>query len=68
MNEYLGIPELLYGVGTFILGAVIAWAILRNKYRNRTNDTVTEAATRAEYRHPNSYNPEKFRQELRPKG
>lgn len=67
MTQYHGLPELLYGVGTFVLGVVIAWGILRNKYRNRTNDAVTDAATREEYRHPDTYDPEKFRRELGPK-
>jgi hypothetical protein len=67
MTQYLGWPELLFGAGTFILGVLVAWAILRNKYRNRANDLVTDAVVREEYRHPSSYNPEKFRRELGPK-
>jgi hypothetical protein len=60
-------PELFFGIGAIILAAVIAWAILRNRARNRGNDRLTEAATREEYRHPGSYDPKKFRQGLKPK-
>jgi hypothetical protein len=67
MSQYNGWLELFYGVATFVLGAVLAWAVLRNKYRNRANDAVTDAATRAQYEHPESYNPEQFRRELGPK-
>lgn len=67
MNQYHGWLELFYGLGTFILGAAVAWAVIRNSQRNHANDAVTEAATREEYRHPNSYDPEKFRAQLQPK-
>jgi hypothetical protein len=60
-------PELFFGIGAIILAVVIAWAILRNRARNHGNDRLTEAATREEYRHPGSYDPEKFREGLKPK-
>jgi hypothetical protein len=67
MTQYHGIPELLFGVGVLILGVAIAWALVRNKYRNRANDAITDAATREQYTHPNSYDPNKFRHGLGPK-
>jgi hypothetical protein len=59
--------EVFFGIGTLILAAALAWAILRNRRRNRANDPITDAATREEYKHPASYNPEKYRAELHPK-
>jgi hypothetical protein len=48
-------PEVLYGVGAVILLAALVWGWANNKNRNRANDSVTEAATRAEYDHPETY-------------
>lgn len=67
MTQYHGWLELFFAVGGFALGAVLAWAAMRNSQRNRANDPITEAATREEYQHPDSYNPEKFRAQLHPK-
>lgn len=44
--------EIVYGLGALVLAGAIAWAILRNRARNRANDPLTEAATRADYDHP----------------
>jgi hypothetical protein len=60
-------PEIFFGIGAVILLAVIAWGVVRNRQRNRANDPITEAATREEYRHPNSYDEEKFKAQLHPK-
>jgi hypothetical protein len=60
-------PEIFYGIGAVILAAVIVWAILRNRTRNHANDPITDAATREEYRHPDGYDPEKFRAGLKPR-
>ncbi|WP_293677503.1 hypothetical protein [uncultured Phenylobacterium sp.] len=44
--------EIVYGLGALVLAGGIVWAILRNRARNRANDPLTEAATRADYDHP----------------
>jgi hypothetical protein len=44
--------EIFYGIGALVLAAAIVWAILRNRARNRANDPLTEAATKADYDHP----------------
>lgn len=35
--------------GVLLLGAVLAWAMMRNAGRDKRMDVVTEAATRAQY-------------------
>lgn len=55
-------PEVFYGLGALLLLAVLIWAVSRNKGRNRANDAITEAATREEYDHPETY--EETRREL----
>ena len=52
--------ELVFGLGAVILGGAIAWSMIRNRHRNPANDAVTEAATRAEYKRPESYDPKHF--------
>jgi hypothetical protein len=52
--------------GAIVLGAVMAYADFRNRKQNPRNVRIAEAATREEYRHPDSYNPETFRQGLKP--
>jgi len=47
--------EIFYGLGALALAAVVAYAMWRNKTRNRANDRITEEATRQEYQHPDSY-------------
>jgi hypothetical protein len=51
-------------IGAVVLGLVLAYASLRNRSRSRKNDQIGQAATREEYRHPESYNPQKFRDGL----
>ena len=60
--------ELLYGVGALALLAVIVWGYVQYKSRNRANDPITEAATREEYDHPDTYReaPEALKREIRP--
>ena len=55
-------PEIFYGIGAVVLLGVLAWGYLRNRGRNRANDPITEAATKAEYDHPDTY--DKDRREL----
>lgn len=57
--------EAFYGIGTLVLGAVIAYVLLKNS-RNPRNDRIGDAATREQYRHPETYEPEKFRAGLKP--
>ena len=47
--------EVLYVVGALILGGAIAYGAFRYYTRNRSNDAITEQATREEYRHPDRY-------------
>lgn len=42
-------PELLYGIGTLLLGLAIAWGVYRYMTRNKANDPITEEATRESY-------------------
>jgi hypothetical protein len=44
--------EVLFGLGVVILAVGLIWGLSRNRTRNRANDPVTEAATRAAYDHP----------------
>jgi hypothetical protein len=61
-------PEVFYGLGALLLLAVLVWGVTQYKRRNRANDGLTEAATRAEYNHPDTYDREeqKFRNQVRP--
>lgn len=58
---------LLLAIGAVVLGLVLAWGIVRNRRRNRDNDRIGDAAARAQYRDPGSYDAEKFRAQLGPK-
>jgi hypothetical protein len=54
-------------VGPAILGLALAYGVFQNRKRSRREIRVGEAAAREEFLHPNSYDPQKFRDELRPK-
>ena len=58
--------ELFYGLGAVILGLAVAWALFANKSRSARNQRIGDAATREQYRHPESYEPEQFRRGLTP--
>ena len=60
--------ELLYGLGALVLLIALVWGITQYKSRNRANDAVTEAATRDEYDHPDTYekDEDEFRKQVRP--
>lgn len=60
--------ELLFGLGALVLLGALVWGFTQYKRRNRANDAVTEAATRDEYDHPNTYkqDEEAFRDQVRP--
>jgi hypothetical protein len=47
--------EVLYAIGTLILGVAIAWGVMWNMGRNRANDRVTEKATHDLYADPDHY-------------
>ena len=53
--------ELLYGVGALVLMLALVWGIVQYRTRNKANDALTEAATRAEYDHPDGYQQEQDR-------
>lgn len=61
-------PEIFFGLGALVLLAVLVWGMIQYKRRNRANDPITEAATRAEYDRPDTYAAEedKFRDQIRP--
>ena len=61
-------PEILYGLGALVLLAVLVWGITQYKTRNKANDPLTEAATREEYDHPETYDreQERFKDQVRP--
>jgi len=48
-------PEVLYGVGTIVILACLVWGVLRNRRRTPREKKLTEEATRAEYKHPETY-------------
>ena len=52
--------ERVFGLGAVILGGAIAGSMIRNRHRNLANAAVTDAATRAEYKRPESYDPKQF--------
>ena len=51
-------------IGALILGLALAYAMIRNRKRNRRAVKIGEAAAREEFLHPSSYNPQKFRNQL----
>jgi hypothetical protein len=61
-------PEVLYGLGALLLMAVLVYGIVQSKRRNRANDPITEAATREEYDHPDTYRQtrEQLNRQIRP--
>lgn len=61
-------PEVLYGLGALLLMAVLVYGVLQTRRRNRANDPITEAATREEYDHPDTYReaPARLKREIRP--
>ena len=60
--------ELLYGLGALVLLAALVWGIVQYKTRNKANDPLTEAATREEYDHPETYEQkqDEFKKQVRP--
>jgi hypothetical protein len=61
-------PEYLWPIGVVLLLGALIWGVLHNRGRNRANDKLTEAATRAEYDRPNDYDKERreLEREVRP--
>ena len=61
--------EVLYVIGTVVLGLAIAWGMFWNKGRNRANDRVTEQATHELYADPEHYDErreEELKRQVRP--
>jgi hypothetical protein len=60
--------EIVYGLGTVILALALVWGLSRSRNRNRANDPIREAATRAEYESPDAYaeKSEAFKRQARP--
>lgn len=61
--------EWAFGIGAFLLGLVLAWAMWTNAHRNRRNDALTEEATREEYDDPDAYadhDRERLKHKVRP--
>jgi hypothetical protein len=59
-------PEIFYGIGALVLLAALIWATLQYRARNRTNDPVTEEATRELFEKPGSYDKSKHDRDLKP--
>ena len=61
-------PELTFGFGALLLMAVLVYGFVQWKRRNPANDTLTEAATREEYDHPDTYpeTRERLKEQVRP--
>jgi hypothetical protein len=57
----ISIYEAVYGLGALVLFGVLLWGFVQYKRRNRANDPITEAATREEYDHPDTYKEESER-------
>ncbi len=51
-------PEILFGVGVGLLFVALIYGMIQYKTRNRANDRLTEAATKALYDDPERF-PEK---------
>ena len=47
--------EIGFFVGAVVLGAALAWGAFQYSRRNRANEPVTDAATRASYQDPDGY-------------
>jgi len=47
--------EMVWPIAIAILGVALAWGVYRYHTRNRDNDRITEEATRALYKHPETY-------------
>jgi hypothetical protein len=47
--------EILYGLGALLLALAIGWAMWRVRTRNKSNDAITEAATRELRENPEGY-------------
>jgi len=61
--------EMLWPLGTLLLGLGIAYGMWRVHTRNKANDAVTEAATREQYDNPKTYMAEtrdELKDEIRP--
>jgi len=56
-------PEVFYGVAMIIILACLVWAVMRNRQRTPREKQITEEATRAEYKNPDTY--EQKEQELK---
>ena len=61
-------PEVFYGIGAAVLLLALGWGLVQNKRRNRRNDPITEAATRAEYSNPETYGDaeKRFKDQIHP--
>lgn len=57
-------PEALWGVGIAILFIALFWGWTYTRGRSRRIDAITEAATKAEYDHPDSYDHEKVKRTI----
>lgn len=47
--------EMFYIVGALLLFAALGYGLLRNIGRNKRQDAIRDAATRAEYQNPERY-------------
>jgi hypothetical protein len=56
---------LILVAGPLILGLALAYGVIRNRKRSCREMRVGEAAAREEFLHPNTYDPQTFRDKLR---
>jgi hypothetical protein len=47
--------ELLFGVGVVAVFGALVWGMVQSKTRNKANDRITEQATAAQYKDPDTY-------------
>jgi hypothetical protein len=60
--------EIFIHIGVVVLGIALAYAIITNRRKNRNpvNDMIGNAAAKEQYRNPEGYDPEKYRENLQP--
>ncbi|HEX4199209.1 MAG TPA: hypothetical protein VHZ26_17365 [Caulobacteraceae bacterium] len=59
--------EIAFPIAVLVLALVVAWALIRNRMRNKANDAITERATKLEYDEPKQAYQNRDRPELKQK-
>ena len=58
--------EMFYGIAALALVIALWYGTQAHRTRNRANDKITDAAVLAQRRDEENYDPEKFREKLKP--